>query len=72
MRTFVVRIWEGAGGGPAADPSALRGVLEEVETGEATRFTRGEELLGALERAAQRDGGPAANTSTSEGPEQAR
>lgn len=57
MRTFVVRLWEGASEELTADPGPppLRGVLEEVETGEAMPFTRGEELLEALARAAKQD-----------------
>lgn len=58
MRTFVVRIWEGVSSEAKTDARELRGVLEEVSTGEATRFTRSEELLHTLRRAvrASRDG----------------
>lgn len=73
MRTFVVRIWDGAAGEPAGEPRELRGLLEEVTTGEATRFTRGEELLLALRRAVRqlRDRGavPARATTDEEGPD---
>lgn len=51
MRTFVLRIWEGAVGGSTADAGELRGVLEEIRSGEATTFTRAEELVNALRRA---------------------
>lgn len=54
MKTFVVRLWTGSDE-LASELHDLRGVLEEVTTGEATRFTRGEELLDALARAAKPD-----------------
>jgi hypothetical protein len=61
VRTFVLRLWTGGLEELASDPASLRGVVEEVATGEATRFTRADELLDALMRAAQSHEGPPAS-----------
>lgn len=53
MRSFVVRLWTAADE-RGVEPLPLRGVLEEVATGETVRFAGGEQLLAALERAARR------------------
>lgn len=49
MRTFVVRVWEPADGQHLSD-GALRGVVEEVATGEQATFAGGDQLLAELER----------------------
>jgi hypothetical protein len=53
MQSFVVRLWSAAGE-IGVEPLPLRGVLEEVATGQALTFAHGEELLAALESAACR------------------
>ena len=53
MRTFVVRLWSGAAE-LGSDARRLRGLREEVETGEAVTFAGGDQLIGALERAQTR------------------
>lgn len=55
MRTFVLRIWEPASGDPTPSALPLRGVLEEVATGEQVMFTGHDHLVAAIERAVQRE-----------------
>jgi hypothetical protein len=63
MRTFIVRVQDAAAGVTPREP--LRGVVDEVATGQRVAFRSSEELivvLAAALRAASSPDGPAAAT----------